>query len=127
MVSIGLRLAKVGLLALLVLELLLVYGVGSMLGALGEADDAKGPILLVGPLSVVVAIVVLWRFSKLPTAWLLAVGVFTGPFWSSATLGPASERNLWPFWAEAAFVASWPLWGWIPFRKRGESLARLLD
>ncbi|THD58558.1 hypothetical protein [Phenylobacterium sp.] len=110
------KIARWVITALLVLELLLVYGLGSMLGgALGEADDAKGPILLVGPISVVVALLVAWRFKKRASAWALALVVLSAPMWASISLGPASETNLRPFWGEALAVALWPAWGLLGF------------
>lgn len=121
-------LARVTLVLLLLFELLVVYPVGSMLsGALGGADDASGPILLISPLCDVAALVVLWRFGGRVSAWLLAATAVTGPLWSSILLGPASNRNLWPFWAQAAVVASWPLWGWLPFRQAKVPVADVFD
>jgi hypothetical protein len=110
-------LAKRVIVGLLILELVLVYGVGSLLGALGEADDAKGPILLIGPLSVMASLFVVWRFRKRLSAWLLALVVLGGPFWSVALFGPASEHHLAPFWAQAAVVITWPVWGLLRFRR----------
>lgn len=118
--QIGQRLTKAAqwvVAALLVLELLLVYGLGSMLGGgLGEADDAKGPILLIGPLSVVVALLVTWRFRRRASAWALALVVLSAPIWASVSLGPASETNLRPFLAEGLAVMLWPAWGLLGFR-----------
>jgi hypothetical protein len=115
-------LAKLVIIALLML-LLLAYGIGSMLsGALGEADDAKGPILSVGPLSVAVSLIALWRFNMRLSAWALALAVLTCPFWSVEIFGPASEQNLWPFWAEAAVVVSWPVWGFLLFRSAARAV-----
>jgi hypothetical protein len=103
--------------AVLVLELSLVYGLGSMLGGgLGEASDAKGPILIVGPLSVVVALLVAWRFRTRASAWALALVVLSAPVWASLGFGPASETNLRPFWAEGLAVMLWPAWGLCGFR-----------
>jgi len=83
------------MIALLGVELLLVYGVGSMLaGALGEADDAKGPILLVGPLAVVAALIVMFRFGEMAAALTIS----TSP--------PATYRS--PLARASRFV------GWSP-------------
>jgi hypothetical protein len=111
------RVAKRVIVGVLILELVLVYGVGSLLGALGEADDAKGPILLIGPLSVLVSLFVIWRFGNRLSTWLLALVVVGGPFWSVALFGLASEHHLAPFWAQAAVVITWPIWGLLPFRR----------
>jgi hypothetical protein len=108
--------AKRTIIGLLILELLLVYGLGSMLGALGEADDAQGPILLVGPISVVVSLFIFWRFGNRLSAWTLALVVLSGPFWASTVFGPASQQNLRPFWAEAVVVLTWPAWGLLAFQ-----------
>jgi hypothetical protein len=111
------RIAKRLVVALLMLELVLVYGLGSALsGALGEADDAQGAILLVGPLSVAASLVVIWRLSERASSWMLAVAVFSAPFWASIIFGPASQYNLRPFWAEAFVVVAWPVWGLLGFQ-----------
>jgi len=117
------RFAKYALFGLLVAELLLVYGIGSMLGALGEADDAKGPILLIGPLSVLVSLFVLWRFDKRLSAWILALLVLSGPFWSVMIFGRASESHLLPFWAQAIVVITWPVWGLLRLKPSGTAAA----
>jgi hypothetical protein len=103
---------------LLVVELVLVYGIGSMLGgALGEADDAKGPVLLIGPVSVVLTLLIIWRLGHRLSTWILALLVLSGPFWTVLIFGPASEHNLMPFLAEAAVIATWPIWGLWRFRR----------
>jgi hypothetical protein len=115
--AISIRLTKRAIVGLLILELVLIYGLGSLLGgALGEADDAKGPILLIGPISVLLSLVVVWRFGSRLSAWILALLVLTGPFWSVGLFGPASEHHLAPFWAQAAVVVIWPVWGLLRFR-----------
>jgi hypothetical protein len=115
--AISIRLTKRAIVGLLILELVLIYGLGSLLGgALGEADDAKGPILLIGPISVLLSLVVVWRFGSRLSAWILALLVLTGPFWSVGLFGPASEHHLAPFWAQAAVVVTWPVWGLLRFR-----------
>ncbi|HEX3863137.1 MAG TPA: hypothetical protein VHY35_15735 [Stellaceae bacterium] len=111
------RLAKRAVVGLLIFELL-AYGIGYALsGALGAADDAKGPILLIQPLSIVVTLFLIWRFGRRLSVWILALLVLGGPFWSVALLGPASEHHFAPFWAEAAVIITWPIWGRLDFRR----------
>lgn len=111
------RSIKLVIVALLLLELILIDGISYMLsGALGEADDAKGPILFTGPISVLLSLLVVWRFGNRLSAWVLALAVLSGPFWGPMISGPASERYLWPFWARLAVVITWPIWGLLPFQ-----------
>jgi hypothetical protein len=111
------RSIKLVIVALLLLELILIDGIGYMLsGALGEEDDAKGPILLTGPGSVLLSLLVVWRFGDRRSAWVLALAVLSGPFWGPMIFGPASQKNLWSFWAQLAVVITWPIWGLLPFQ-----------
>ena len=85
-------------------------------GALGDEDDASGPILLVGPLSVASALIAFRLFRTEVSAWVLAIFVIAYPFCCASIFGPASKYDLRSFWAEAIIVVSWPGWGLFGFR-----------
>lgn len=107
------RIAATTFVALIIPVSLLGYALS---GALGEADDARGPILLVWPASAVLTLVVIWRLSQRLSTWALAIGVVFAPLWSVALFGLASRDHLVPFWAELAVVVAWPLWGFLTFQ-----------
>jgi hypothetical protein len=86
-------------------------------GALGEEDDASGPILFIWPVSAIFSLVILRCFRDRFSAWLLAFLVITGPVWSILFFGIASKKHLDPFWAELTVFATWPLWGLVGFRQ----------
>jgi hypothetical protein len=121
------RFAKAVIVALLALELA-GYAIGFMLsGALGEASDANGPILLLSPLSNFVSLLAVRRFGSRVSTWILALAVLSSPFWNAVLVGPASARYLWPFWANAIVILTWPVWGLLPCRSMNRSMPATPD
>jgi len=120
--SVALKFSKIAVTTLVAL-IIPIWLVGNALsGALGEADDAHGPILLVWPASAILSLIVIWRWGHRLSTWALAAVVISAPFWSVILFGPASEHHLEPFWAEIAVVLTWPLWGVLLFRLLSESI-----